>query len=256
MSHTAADDERGRSAKWTARRDAIIETSARVFARRGYHATGIAELCEVNGLGKGAFYHYIASKEELLAAIHDRVMDEVMLGADRVAAAGGSPSDQLAMLGDELLDVIHLYPDHVWVFLHEFPALTAERAEQFRTRRRKYERRVEAVLQAGIDSGEFRAVDPKLTTFAWLGMHNYTYLWLKADGRVPAREIAKPFADIFIRGIAGDSRARAQAGTGAPNPRRPPKVPPTRAARSWAGRSPSCVAISCRLPRNVPSACG
>ena len=63
-----------------------------------------------------------------------------MLGADRVAAAGGSPSEQLAMLGDELLDVIHRYPDHVWVFLHEFPALTAERAEQFRVRRREYER--------------------------------------------------------------------------------------------------------------------
>ena len=54
-----------------------------------------------------------------------------MLGADRVAEAGGSPSQQLAMLGDELLDVIHRYPDHVWVFLHEFPALTGERAEQF-----------------------------------------------------------------------------------------------------------------------------
>ena len=68
------------------------------------------------------------AKESLLAAIHDRVMDEVLLGADRVAAAGGSPSGQLAMLGEELLDVIHRYPDHVWVFLHEFPALTAERA--------------------------------------------------------------------------------------------------------------------------------
>ena len=92
----------------------------------GYHATGIMELCAANDLGKGALYHYIGSKEELLAAIHDRVMDEVMLGADRVAAAGGSPSQQLAMLGDELLDVIHRYPDHVWVFLHEFPALTGE----------------------------------------------------------------------------------------------------------------------------------
>ena len=51
-----------------------------------------------------------------------------MRGADRVAEAGGSPSAQLAMLGDELLDVIHRYPDHVWVFLHEFPALTGERA--------------------------------------------------------------------------------------------------------------------------------
>jgi len=193
----------GRSAKWKARRDGIIDTSAGVFAQRGYHATGIAELCTVNGLGKGAFYYYIGSKEELLAAIHDRVMDEVMLGADRVAEAGGSPSAQLAMLGEELLDVIHRYPDHVWVFLHEFPALTADRAEQFRVRRRTYERRVEEVLQAGIDSGEFRAVDARLTALAWLGMHNYTYLWLKAGGRVSARDVAAPFADIFLRGIVG-----------------------------------------------------
>jgi AcrR family transcriptional regulator len=202
MAGTAAGAEPRRSEKWKARRDEIVDTSAGVFARSGYHATGIAELCAVNGLGKGAFYYYIGSKEELLAAIHDRVMDEVMLGADRVAEAGGSPSAQLAMLGDELLDVIHRYPDHVWVFLHEFPALTDERAEQFRVRRRAYEQRVEEVLQRGIDAGEFRDLDARLTAFAWLGMHNYTYLWLKAGGRVSARDVAKPFADIFIHGIS------------------------------------------------------
>jgi len=202
MTRTGASDEPRRSEKWKARRDAIVDTSARVFAQRGYHATGIAELCAVNGLGKGAFYHYIGSKEELLAAIHDRVMDEVMLGADRVAQAAGSPAAQLAMLGDELIDVIYRYPDHVWVFLHEFPALTGERAEQFRVRRREYERRVEAVLQAGIDAGDFREVDPRLTTLAWLGMHNYTYLWLKVDGRLSARDVAKRFGELFIRGIA------------------------------------------------------
>jgi AcrR family transcriptional regulator len=197
----ATSDEPRRSEKWKLRRDEIVDTSARVLARQGYHATGIAELCTVNGLGKGAFYHYIESKEELLAAIHDRVMDEVMAGADRVAASGGTPSAQLAMMGDELLDVIHRYPDHVWVFLHEFPALTAERADQFRERRREYEHRVEAILQAGIDAGEFREVDPRLTALAWLGMHNYTYLWLKPGGAISARDIAQPFADIFIRGI-------------------------------------------------------
>jgi AcrR family transcriptional regulator len=191
----------GRSAKWEARRQEIVDTSARVFARSGYHATGITELCTANDLGKGALYHYIGSKEELLAAIHDRVMDEVMAGADRVAEAGGTPSKQLAMLGDELLDVIHRYPDHVWVFLHEFPALTGERAEQFRVRRRAYERRVEGVLQAGVDAGEFRPIEPRLTAMAWLGMHNYTYLWLKAGGRLSAKDVAAPFAEIFMEGI-------------------------------------------------------
>ena len=201
MARAETTGESRRSAKWQARRDTIIDTSARVFARRGYHATGIMELCAANDLGKGALYHYIGSKEELLAAIHDRVMDEVMLGADRVASAGGSPSQQLAMVGEELLDVIHRYPDHVWVFLHEFPALTGERADQFRVRRRAYEQRVEAILRAGVDAGEFRDLDPRLTARAWLGMHNYTYLWLRPGGSLTSRDVAKPFAEIFIRGI-------------------------------------------------------
>jgi AcrR family transcriptional regulator len=194
-------DERGRSQNWRARYEAIVDTSARVFAQGGYHATGISELCAANGLGKGALYHYIGSKEELLAAIHDRVMDEVMRGAERAIEFGGSPSAQLAMLGDELLEVIYCYPDHSWVVLHEFHGLTGERAERFRLRRHEYEQKVETILQAGIDSGEFRDVDARLTARAWLGMHNYTYLWLKAGGRLSAQDVAKPFAEIFIRGI-------------------------------------------------------
>ena len=201
MPGTETSKDSRRSVNWQARRQAIVDTSAPLFARNGYHATGITELCEANDLGKGALYHYIGSKEELLAAIHDRVIDEVMLGADRVAEAGGTPSAQLEMLGEELLDVIHRYPDHVWVFLHEFPALTGERAARFRERRRGYEQRVEAVFQAGVESGEFRELDPWLTTRAWLGMHNYTYLWLKPGGTLSARDVAKPFAEIFMRGI-------------------------------------------------------
>lgn len=203
-----------RRARWEVRRRAIVDRSAAVIARKGYHATGIAELCEANDLGKGALYHYIGSKEELLASIHDRVMDEVMVGADRVQAAGGSPSDQLARLGEELLDVIHRYPDHVWVFLHEFPALTGERAERFRQRRRGYEERVEAVLRAGVEQGEFRDVDPWLTARAWLGMHNYTYLWLRPGGRLSARDVAAPFADIFLGGILTGNERGGGGGRG------------------------------------------
>jgi AcrR family transcriptional regulator len=203
MPQADAHDTPPRNANFEARRRTIIDTSARLFATKGYHATGIVELCDANSLGKGALYHYIGSKEALLAAIHDRVMDEVMQGADRVATAGGAPSAQLAMLGSELLDVIHRYPDHVWVFLHEFPALTGDRASQFRERRQEYEQRVEAVLRAGIRSGEFRKVDPWLTARAWLGMHNYTYLWLKPGHRFGAKDVADPFAEIFLRGIEG-----------------------------------------------------
>lgn len=205
MSPARGRDESQRSPKWRGRREAIVDTSARLFARRGYHATGIAELCEANDLGKGALYHYIGSKEDLLAAIQDKVLEEVMAGAERVEHAGGAPSEQLAMLGQELLEVVHRLPDHVRVFLHELPALSGARATQFDERRRAYEERIEAVLRAGVRSGEFRDLDPWLTARAWLGMHNYTYLWLKPGGQLEAGSVAKPFAEIFMRGIAKPS---------------------------------------------------
>src|SRR5437764_12128308 len=99
MAGVEARAESRRSPKWEARRQAIVDTSARLFARQGYHATGITELCAANDLRKGALYHYIGSKEELLVAIHDRVMNEVMAGAERGAGAGGAPPAPLALLG-------------------------------------------------------------------------------------------------------------------------------------------------------------
>jgi len=202
MPQARVRDKDGKSAKWQQRRQEIVDVSARIFAQRGYHATGTTELCEANGIGKGALYYYIGSKEQLLAAIHDRVMDEVMLGADRVARAEGSPPELLAMLGEELLDVIFRFPDHVWVFLHDFPALTGKNAEVFRRRRHEYEQRVEALFTQGIESGDFRPFDTRLAVTGWLGMHNYTYLWLRAGGHFSVKDVAKSFSDIFVWGVA------------------------------------------------------
>ncbi len=47
------------------KREQLISTAQGLFAREGYHATGIAELCTVNGLGKGAFYEGLGMTEDM-----------------------------------------------------------------------------------------------------------------------------------------------------------------------------------------------
>jgi AcrR family transcriptional regulator len=37
-------------------RKSIIEASMRLFARRGYHGTSVAQIAEATGLTKGALY--------------------------------------------------------------------------------------------------------------------------------------------------------------------------------------------------------
>lgn len=197
----APEGEPRRSDKWLRRRDEIIDRSAKVFAQHGFHATSTTELCEANDLGKGALYYYIGSKEELVTAIIDRVMDEVLDGAERVASSDGSPAQKMRALGHEYLEMITRYPDHVWVFLHEFTALTGENATALRERRRAFEDIVEAVLEEGAKSGSFIPLDARLTARAWLGMHNYTYLWLRPAGELSAADVADHFADIFLQGM-------------------------------------------------------
>ena len=169
---------------------------------RGYHATGINELCTANELGKGALYHYIGSKEELLAAIHDRVMDEVMAGADRVAEAGGSPSAAARRCSARSCSTSSTATPTTCGSSctssrrspASGPSSSASGAAPTSVGSRPSCGRAST-------SGEFRDVDPRLTAMAWLGMHNYTYLWLKPGGRLSARDVAKPFAEIFMRGI-------------------------------------------------------
>src|SRR6266700_7291890 len=51
------------------RRRQLMEHAAELFAERGYHPTSVSDIVESLRVGKGVFYWYFSSKEELLAEI-------------------------------------------------------------------------------------------------------------------------------------------------------------------------------------------
>lgn len=226
-----------RGQRWHDRRTAIVDAAARLFAERGYHATGTAELCLAVGLGKGSLYYYVESKENLLYLIHERVMGQVFDTAARIAGLEEPAAERLRQLGHEQISVIARYPDHVWVFLHEFRALTGERAAQFTASRRRYERSIEKILRDGVDSGEFVIDDVHLAALGWLGMHNYTYIWFQPGKRLTATRLAAAFYDLFIQGISAPA-GRAPPVLAAPRSSGTPLAAadaPRRASRSSTG---------------------
>ena len=52
-------------------RERIVNTAARLFVERSYHAVGVDELCAAADVRKGSFYHYFVSKSELAKAVID-----------------------------------------------------------------------------------------------------------------------------------------------------------------------------------------
>jgi AcrR family transcriptional regulator len=51
------------------RRRALLATAARLFAEQGYDPTSVADIVDALGAGKGVFYWYFTSKEELFAEL-------------------------------------------------------------------------------------------------------------------------------------------------------------------------------------------
>ncbi len=54
-------------------RDQILDAAARLIHLQGYHCTSLDDVLRESGVGKGNFYYYFKSKEELGYAIIDRV---------------------------------------------------------------------------------------------------------------------------------------------------------------------------------------
>ncbi|WP_067564067.1 TetR/AcrR family transcriptional regulator [Nocardia acidivorans] len=64
-------------------RQEIIDTAFALFAEKGYHATGIADIAAELGIGHGTFYRYFANKRDII----DHVIDDL---AARIIEALGT----------------------------------------------------------------------------------------------------------------------------------------------------------------------
>jgi TetR/AcrR family transcriptional repressor of nem operon len=55
-------------------REAILEVAARLMQIKGYHGTALDDVLKESDVGKGTFYHYFKSKEDLGHAILDQIV--------------------------------------------------------------------------------------------------------------------------------------------------------------------------------------
>ncbi|MBM4440653.1 MAG: TetR/AcrR family transcriptional regulator [Candidatus Rokubacteria bacterium] len=56
-------------------REAVLEAATRLIHLKGYRHTTLDDVLSASGVGKGNFYHYFKSKEDLGFAILDRFVD-------------------------------------------------------------------------------------------------------------------------------------------------------------------------------------
>lgn len=186
--------------RYDRRQQEVVATAARLFAERGYQATSMQELTAATGLTAGGLYHYIGSKEELLFAICDELLEPLLERAREIVAADASAADRLRELMRAWLEHVAAHRDHMLVFAQERHTIEREpRWREVRRQRKAFERLLDDLLADTEREGATAFADRGLALHALLGMVNHTAQWFRPRGRLSAREIADGYCDLLLR---------------------------------------------------------
>lgn len=150
----------------------ILAAAEECFARYGYDATGVAEICASAGLSKGAFYHHFASKQEVFLALLQRWVGatDAQMAALRNEAAS-VPESLIAMAG-MVGEILRTASDKLPIYL-EFWSKAARDEQVWRGTVEPLHRFRDffaAMVEAGTAEGSLRPVDPQVAAWAILAL--------------------------------------------------------------------------------------
>lgn len=170
-----------------------------LFHGKGYEAVGVAELCSAADVNKGSFYHFFASKRELMLEVVAKAWDETGLLADWEATPPGRP---LAELQRYLQDLFAYHYANIEDGGRVRGSLLGNLALELSTRDAGVAARLEVqfaretrafrnLLVAAVDRGEITASDPNRTAEAMVACLQGLLLLAKVRndlGVLPANE--------------------------------------------------------------------
>lgn len=188
---------RGPGRKSVATRERIVAEAARLFADKGYHATGVAELSAAVGLGAGALYHHIGSKEDVLLAICRPHILEVLEAGERLLTADMPAKEKLRLLARAHMRMVAERTLELRVTLREIDSFTGARREEMQALRDRTEAIWEEIAESGRRGGELEGLDPLFVKTA-LGALNYSVLWYRRRGPLKPDEIADRMISMML----------------------------------------------------------
>ncbi|MGY1708442.1 TetR/AcrR family transcriptional regulator [Geodermatophilus sp. SYSU D00758] len=168
------------------RREQILRAAARLFAERGARAVGVDDVGAAVGVTGPAIYRHFASKDAMLAEMLLRISERLLAGgAERVAAAGADPAEQLRSLIAFQVDFAVDNPALITVHDRDLGSLAPDDSARVRRLQRRYVEVWVAVL-ARLHPGEDAAAC-RARAHALFGLVNSTP---HTAGRLPREALA------------------------------------------------------------------
>jgi len=186
------------------RKNQILNAAELVFTKKGFDLARMDDIAEQTGLSKGTLYLYFKSKDSLIIAILERIFQGLFKQLNARKEDNLNATDAIKQFTEAAIAdykrMLRLMP-----VAYEFLALAFRNkivqkalSEYFR----HYMDLLVPIIQRGVDSGEFRDVDPTDTAIAMGAIYEGTVLlWVYDKSLVNMEHHIRSSINILLEGI-------------------------------------------------------
>lgn len=183
----------------------IIQAAMIVFARNGFAQTRMEDIAHQAGLSKATLYLYFTSKDEVIAALLQTVVEQGLSDLNAVLASERPVSPSLIIWTRQRMQEMRENAAFLSIGL-EFHAVAARQTATRQVLQRyyhQYRTSLAALMQKGIAQGEFQATDAQTMAIALIGIYEgLTVLWMLDPGAFDLVGVAEQSVQALLSAIA------------------------------------------------------
>lgn len=191
------------------RRGELLRAATRVFARRGYASTRVADIAREAGVAQGTVYLYFGSRKEMLVAAFEVFAEEMMKGVKEVIESEGSALGRLRAVVRVVLSGMEAEPELSRVVLDFWSAGTSGKAGTEEGPEidagglyAEYRGLFGELLEKAKEEGSLRRDLPEETPAVIVGaIEGVALQWIVDPGAVSPLKMAEPILDVLLSGL-------------------------------------------------------
>jgi AcrR family transcriptional regulator len=186
------------------KREAVILAAAHAFRQRGYHNTSLDDLAASLKVTKPTLYLYVPNKEAILFECFRAGLAQIQASLDASENAAGPARERLfAFMRGYAAAIVG---DFGWCMLRaEDQHLSTSLSRRIKLLKAGIDKRMRALIEAGVADGSIRRCDTRMTAFALAGALNWMGHWYREDASLKPHDIAERFIDFFNHGLRGQA---------------------------------------------------
>ena len=187
-----------------ARRAQVLRHAKRIFARKGYHKTNVADIIARAGIARGTFYLYFQNKKDLFEELLEQVVGELTSRIERLRIAPGRP-DPVQQLRDNLervLAYVLTERELTDILLNHSTGFDRELDEKIQDFYDRIAALIQRSLDLGIQMNLVRESNTRATSYAILGGIKEVIGMLSRSRATDTSEFVEEILDFGLRGVA------------------------------------------------------